>query len=329
MSRDDPLVLPEDRRIGPVERVLMLKRIPSLASLSAADLGLLAEHGRERLWSRGTALLRDGEPVETAHLVFEGRVRLSRRGRALGVAKAGASIGSTLLLARDEVGLDAVAETDAVTLALDREGFFDALEERFEMLHVTLRDTCRDIVTLLVGHPLEAPPVPRAKAPRPGAQRELDLVERILLLRGTQPFESCSVSALAELAQQLEEVRIEEGTPLWRRGDRSERMLMVVSGRVRAQGPNVERPFYVEPGQTLGALEVLGEVPRWYDAVAEEPVIGLACDGTQVLDVFEDDVATGVEVLRYLARSSVRVQERVAAQHGAVPPLFACDGRCG
>ncbi|HYG69231.1 MAG TPA: cyclic nucleotide-binding domain-containing protein [Anaeromyxobacteraceae bacterium] len=332
MRPEERRTLPEDRRFGPVERVLMLKRIPSFAALSPADLAALAEHGRERFWPRGATLLRSGAPVDAAHLVFEGRIRLWRRGRAVGVAEPGASIGATLLLAREEAGLEAVAETDAVTLALEREAYLDALEERFEVLRTVLRETCRELVDLLVRNPLEAAPaptVPPVRPPRPDADRPLELVERILLLRGTRPFELCGVGALAELAQRLEEVRVPAGTTLWRRGDRTERMLILADGRVRAEPPGGSPPFQVGPGQAFGALEVLAEVPRWYDAFVEEPVTALVADGTQILDLFEDDVAVGIELLADLARSSVRVQERIAGRAGRVPALFACEGRCG
>jgi CRP-like cAMP-binding protein len=331
MRPEDPRVLADDRRIGAVERVLLLKRIPWLASLAPDDLALLAGHGRERLWPAGAPLLRDGEPVDTAHLVLDGRIRLWRRGRVLGVAEAGASIGGTLLLARDEVGLDAVPEMDSVTLALERERLLDVLEERFAVFRSALRETCRELVALLVRHPQEAAPRPRARALAPGTgeERKLDLVDRILLLRGTLPFEASGVDALAELAQLLEEVRVAAGTLLWQHGERSDRMLFVVGGRVRCELPDRARPFHVGPGQALGGLELLAEQPRWFGAVAEEPVLALACDLTQLLDVMEDDVAMGLEVLAYLARSSVRVQERVAEREGTRPPLFACDGRCG
>jgi CRP-like cAMP-binding protein len=118
-------------RLGPVERVLFLRRVRGFTTLPPADLAVLGECARERVTKRGAALLRAGEPVSAVHLILEGRVRIRRRGRELGIAERGVVVGGGLLLSRDPEGLEAVAQTDTVTLELDRESVLDALEDRF------------------------------------------------------------------------------------------------------------------------------------------------------------------------------------------------------
>jgi CRP-like cAMP-binding protein len=311
-------------RIRPVERVLFLKKIPWLAELSAADLGILADHARERSWPRGAALLRAGEPVDTMHLVVGGRVRLWRRGRELGCAAPGSAVGERLLLAGDVAGLEAVAEGDTLTLALDRESFLDVLEERFAIFRGALRETCRELVELFRQQPAEAAPS-RVPEPRPPLGRELDLVERIVLLRSQPPFEVCSINALAELSQRLEEVRLPQGTVLWRRGDRPDRMMFVASGQVRCDLPGRNRSFRIGPGQPIGTLELLGEELRYYDAVVEEAGTALAGDVEQLLDLFEDNVDMGLVFLAHLARLAVGLQERIAEREGSLSKLFGCE----
>lgn len=310
----------------PVERVLFLKRISWLSALHLPDLAVLGEYAQERRSRRGDLLLRGGEPVEAMHFVVDGRLRLARRGRALGHAEVGSVIGARLLLAQDGDGLEAVAEADTTTLALDRESFLDALEDRFEIYLGVLRETCRELVELFRENPAEAAPA-SGPAP-PAAGGDLDLVERIVLLRSRRPFEACSIDALAELAQRLEEVRRPAGTVLWRRGERATRLLLVAGGRVRCEPARPEATFWMGPGQPLGTLELLAELPRWYDAVAEEPVTALEGGVDQLVDVFEDDVDMGLGFLAHLARTSIEIQERVAEREGSLPQLFGCEGSC-
>jgi CRP-like cAMP-binding protein len=307
-----------------VERLLFLKRIPWLAGLAAGDLAAIGDHARERFWRRGDVLLRAGEPVGAVHVVLEGRVRLRRRGRELGCSSAGSVVGGPLLLADDPAGLDAVAVVDTRTLAIDRESSLDILDERFEIYRGALRETCRELVEMFARNPEEAAPAPAALHAPPA--RDLDFVERIILLRSRPPFEACSINALAELSQRLEEVPLPAGAVLWRRGDPAERMMFIVSGRVRCEPVERDRAFRVGAGQPVGTLELLGEQPRWYEGVVEEGGTALAGSAEQLLDLFEDNVDMGITFLSYLTRLMLEQRERAAEREGCLPRLFDCDG---
>lgn len=313
-----------DRSSHAMRRVMFLKRVPWLADLHTSDLALLAEGMQERSWRRGTVLLRGGEPVSTIEAVLHGRVRLARGGRELGFADGGSVIGGRLLLAQDAGGLDAVAEDDGSSLSLGREALLDALEERFEIFLRIMREVCREVVELFQRFPREATPAsPVHGSPRSG--HDLDLLDRIVLLHG-MPWWAYGIDSLAELAQRLEEVRLPRGSVVWRRGDRATRMLFVASGRVRCELPDPQAVFLAGPGQSLGALDILGRIPRWHDAIAEEPVVALVGDVDQIVDVFEDDVEMGLGVLSHLARLSVEIQERLADRDPALRRLVVGEG---
>ena len=49
--------------VGPLGRLLALKRLPIVAALPTSELTLVAERTRERLFPKGSVLLREGEPV--------------------------------------------------------------------------------------------------------------------------------------------------------------------------------------------------------------------------------------------------------------------------
>ncbi len=299
-------------RIRPLERVLFLKRVSWLAGLPAPDLAVVGDHAREHAWKRGAVVLRPGAPVGVLHLVVEGRLEVRRGGRVLGQAGPGDTVGTRLMLAEDAAGLEVVALADALTLALDREAFLDVLEDRYAIYRGLLRQTCRELVALFLRSPAEAAPAPPpAGAARP-SDAELDLVERIVLLRARRPFEACSINALAELSQRLEEVRLPAGTVAWRRGDRADRLMFVASGRLRCEPAAREATFHIGPGQPIGTMELLGDVPRWFDLVVEEPVTALVGEAEQLLDLFEDNVDMGLAFLAHLTRLLVRLGERVA-----------------
>jgi len=61
----------EPRISGPVERVLYLKRLPMVSTLTGPQLALVAEQIAERFFPKGTALLREGEAP--AALYFRSR----------------------------------------------------------------------------------------------------------------------------------------------------------------------------------------------------------------------------------------------------------------
>lgn len=317
-------IVAEPPRIRPLERVLFLKRVSWLAGLPAPDLAVVGDRAREQAWGRGAAVLRPGQPVGVIHLVVEGRLRVRRGERVLGHAGPGDAVGARLMLAADAAGLEAVAEVESLTLALDHEAFLDVLEERFAIYRGLLRQTCRELVSVFLRSPAEAapaPPPPASSRP-PGAGLD-DLVERILLLRCRAPFEACSINALAELSQRLEEVRLPAGSVVWRRGDRPERMMFVASGRLRCEPAAPGGAFHLGPGQPIGTLELLGDRPRWFDLVVEEPVTALAGRAEQLLDLFEDNVDMGLAFLAHLMRLLVRLEERVA---GGVPTAWAGGG---
>ena len=127
--------MPETGTIGSLERILYLKRLPMLANLPSAELAALAQNTRERYFSKGEELLREGEAVGVIHLIVHGRVRVSRGGRVLGEMGADAPLGGLALLARDDRGIGAVAITDTFVLCLDRDALIEVCDDHFVIVH--------------------------------------------------------------------------------------------------------------------------------------------------------------------------------------------------
>jgi CRP-like cAMP-binding protein len=319
--------MPADAQtIGTVERILSLKRIPILSGLAPADLAVVAEHGRERFFAKGSPLLREGEPIPALYAVLDGRVHMSRKGRLLGHVGSAGFVGGAAMFARDPDGLAAVAETDTLTLEVEADAALEIFEDHFPILQHVLRQVGRWLLDLVARLPSGNygeifPPFDIARAP----VGDLDLVERILFLRQVSPFARSSINALAELSRGMAEVALSPGTTLWDEGEPSGTVLLIVSGTVACTARDGQAIFKLGPGAPLGAVESMAERPRWYTATTETKVTALQGSIEGLIDVFEDNFEMAMDYLAVMARAQVRLLElRVSERAKAIERVYGC-----
>jgi CRP-like cAMP-binding protein len=306
--------VPESARlVPPLERMLHLKRIPMLAGLPSAEIAVVADAANERFFPRGARVLREGEPVPAVHFVVQGALRASRRGASVGRMGPGAGVGGLGVFARDPLGSEVVADEDTLTLELDRDTVAEVLEDRFPILHHILRETSARAISLLRRFRLD-PTAGIAEHPAgDGVSGEIDLVDRIFFLRRMTVFQRSSITALADLAKAMAQVRFEAGVTLWHEGETAPGIFLIRSGSVRARSVS-GLDFRPGSGFPLGALEALAETPRWYEAVTETPVVALQGDMGALVDVFEDNFDMAMDYLAVIAQSTLRVLDWRAAQ---------------
>ncbi len=295
-------------RIGHGERLLALRRVPLVSGFSPADLALLVERLAERELEPGEPLLAAGEPVGGLHFLVEGRVRVERRGGALAEALPGAVVGGLAFLARCPEGFAASALEPSLCLSLDADDAAELFEDRFPMLHDLLRATCERLIDVQ-RHLQQCGPPGRAAA-LPAVRGELDLVERILILRHSPAFSRASLNALAELSRSLHELRLPAGAELWAEGAPSGPLLMVVDGQVRCASAD-GYCFDAGPGAPLGALESVAERPRWFGARALTPLVALQGHAEALIDVLEDNHEMARDYLAFVAGWLLRAIEIV------------------
>jgi CRP-like cAMP-binding protein len=313
--------------IGTVERILSLKRIPILAGLSAEDLSVVAEHGRERFFTKGSVILREGEPIPAFYAVLDGRVHMSRKGRVLGHVNSAGFVGGAGLFARDPEGLHAVAETDTLALEVEADAALEIFEDHFPILHHVLREVCRSLIDLVGRLPAHLYPeiFPRPQ-PTKFPAGDLDLVERILFLREVSPFARSGINALAELSRGMAEVAFPPGTRLWEEGEASGSLLLVVSGTIQAAARRGAAVFSTGPGAPMGALESMAERRRWYAATTETKVTALQGNIEGLIDVFEDNFDMAMDYLATMARVQMHVLEvRVSASGKGLERFYGAD----
>ncbi len=306
-----------------MERLLHLRTLPILGTLDPEDLGLVVDQTRTRVFDKGEALLRQGEPIPAVYIVVEGRVTLRRGEQTLGHATSGAGVGGLGFLARDPNGVDAVAETEVVALELDGDTLDEILEDRFPILRHALRGTTRGLIELWHEAPQECLAA-QTRMSAVGFESPLDLVQRMLFLRDSLPFIRTSASALADLARILVELRFEPGTVLWRRGEPARQVQLLVAGRVTCSAPIEGFALQPEPGYPLGGLDAIAGVPRWYDAVCEGPVVTLSGDVETLFDLFEDNPRVALVYLAQIARAHLDALELIAAsgRRSSLLPFF-------
>jgi CRP-like cAMP-binding protein len=306
--------VPESSRVvPPLERLLHLKRIALLSGLPTQEIAAIADVVQERSFRKGEVVFREDAPATASIFVVEGRLANLRHGVQIGTVGPGQGMGGLAVLARAEYGLDVVAAEDTLVLELDADGIADVLEDRLPILQHLLREVSRQALFLLQKNKLDPSRVfPPPPGDMPGSA-QLDLVDRLLLLRRMPVFDRTSITALAELARTMAQVRFEAGTVLWHDGEPAAHLVMICGGQVRATVPGgVE--FSAGPGFPLGALEAIGQRPRWYDVVATTPVVGLYGQTDVLVDLFEDNFDMAMDYLAVISRVTLRILDWSVAE---------------
>jgi CRP-like cAMP-binding protein len=305
------------RLISPLERAFHLKRLGGLRDIPPADLAAIALLAHENSFARGAVIYRRGERVERVHVVVDGRVRVRGGEHGDDVVGAGDTIGLLSLLARDDIGLDAVAETDTVTLALRADDLLNAFEEDFGILYSQTRDLATETLRLRKRIPEGTYLASATKLAEPPAG-DIDLVQRLLYLR-RGGLGNANMDALMAMAQRMETARFEPGAELWRIGRPSGFLYYLLSGRVRCTTEDGTQ-FACGPGYPLGNLESQCGAPRWYDAVTETAVTALQHDTDVFLDTIEQHFEVALDFVAGMASGLIarRAEMRTETVAGGV-----------
>ncbi len=135
--------------------------------------------------------------------------------------------------------------------------------------------------------------------------RELDVVERLLVLHATGVFPLRAPDALGELARHVEEVRVAPGSAVWGRGDPAYDFLAIVDGEIRCTVGAGQDAVFVGPAGVVGMHEAIGYNDRWCDAVAMTPCTALRIDVESLLDIMEDHFDMAIDFLALRAAETL------------------------
>jgi CRP-like cAMP-binding protein len=299
------------RFVNPLETVLYLKSLPVLRGLGYGELGLLARQAHERHFRKGARLIDPERSIDSFYIVVEGRVRVERDGRLQMICGPGDNVGILHLLARIHRGVEALAEADTLVLELQSRALFEIYEDHFSILQNTIRNLGRTLLRILRDTSPGTYKVAGDLDPLP--DRPLDLVERIDRFRRNEIFRRVSFDALAKVAMSMREMRFEADTVLWRRGDPSGTLLILLSGEVLCTLDEDRGTFRAGSGYPLGNVESLAQRPRWYDARTLDRVVALEGETETFLDTLEDHFDLAMEFLQASASNLLRYMDARAA----------------
>lgn len=146
--------------------------------------------------------------------------------------------------------------------------------------------------------------------------------ERLMNPQGSV-LDAFQVELLAGLQPYGEEITVDAGEPLFRRGEESDAFFVIDSGEIRLEGHSDELDTdsvldYVGAGSFLGEVSMLGGTPHSLSAYAETDVTARCFSTAGLKRLFKEDPETGIDVLRALGRDTAlklhKVNQRLAEQ---------------
>jgi HEAT repeat protein len=148
-----------------VNRILFLKTVSLLQSLSLDDLLMVDRVLQHQDFLAGEIIFHEGSQEETLHILYRGQVRIvkQRSQQQLALLETGEYFGDMALLNDAPRSATAVAATDCTLLTLDRSNFESLIAQRPELLlhmcrvlSMRLRDADQRLDALKASHSLDA-----------------------------------------------------------------------------------------------------------------------------------------------------------------------------
>ncbi|MDR4470090.1 MAG: Crp/Fnr family transcriptional regulator [Nitrospira sp.] len=123
----------------------------------------------------------------------------------------------------------------------------------------------------------------------------LTTVEKVLLLQGVDIFLETETEHLAKVAVIAQEVRFAPGTIIFREGQPSDALYVVLDGTVSLLKDKLEKTM-VKERETFGLWALLDESPRLVTAVAVTEISALKIEREYLYDVLSShfDIVRGI-----------------------------------
>jgi CRP-like cAMP-binding protein len=128
----------------------------------------------------------------------------------------------------------------------------------------------------------------------------LSTIEKIIILKGADTFAGAPDETLAEVASLLQEVELQVGETIFKKGDPGDCMYLIVSGEVRVHdgGHSLN---HLAAGDVFGEMAVLDPEPRVASVTASEDTLLLRLDQEPFYELMEDRIEIARGIIRALA----------------------------
>lgn len=302
------------RFVGPVDRILFLRTLPALAGLSMRDLARIASRTSEQSYRKGQVLSALGKPIREFFMIVSGSVTLRMDDLPILHCSAGESVGLIPALARVGEQVEAIADEDTLTLVFELDLMFEIFEENFAMMQRAIRNLAREQLGLLRRSVAGTVRAPWVGTPYKVPARELDVVEKLVLLRRGNIFRNIGLEALVLMATSMVQERWPAGTQLWSPGDPADHLLVILDGEAECHLEGNGGSFVAGPGYPLGNIETLAGAERWYTPSISRELVTMRGNHEALFDVLEDDFDVAVEFLGEMARGAMASIQRLAAR---------------
>ncbi len=282
------------RQVGPLERMVHLKSLNGVGDMDGEDLILLAQYAEERYFKKGTVFIPGDRPVSSVHFVVDGSATTYYDGVPIITVEAPDGIGFLGLLAREDGGVEGVAEEDTMTLEIPGDAMFEIMDSNPTFMLAGMRQMSRQLLGARNALPEDMSPLPEPD-PATYPTHASHFVERLIGLQSAA-FGAATLDAIAGLASRLTEVRYEPGERIWEIGDHAAFGLSLRWGNVRCTNA-AGKSAVVGGDYGLGYLDSVGETPRTYDAVSLTRVVALRGDHVDFTDQLTEEPELALNML--------------------------------
>ncbi|MCW3124965.1 MAG: cyclic nucleotide-binding protein [Bacteroidetes bacterium] len=133
------------------------------------------------------------------------------------------------------------------------------------------------------------------------SDQHLLLIEKVLLLKSIDIFEATPETVLTEVAEILEEVQIEKGTPVFRVDDIANCMYVIYKGEIRIDKDGHTLAVLKE-NDIFGELSLLDTETRSANATANTGVFLLRMDQEPFYELMENRIEVARGIIKTLCR---------------------------
>ena len=125
--------------LAQIERVLFLQDVELFSHCEAAQIMRIAAIAGERQFAAGESIFSVNDPSDAIHCVVRGEVQIESQTQQQVSVSPGSAFGVFDLLSGRLRTLNATAEADTLTLAIDGDDFFDLLSNNIGIVRALAR----------------------------------------------------------------------------------------------------------------------------------------------------------------------------------------------
>lgn len=138
----------------------------------------------------------------------------------------------------------------------------------------------------------------------------LTTVEKVIYLQEFDVFEDTLTEDLSYLAAITDEIRLEADSVIFKEGDFSDALYMVIRGEIRLTREN-EEVMVARSKDSFGTWALFDDEPRVATATALEESVLLRIDKDDFFDLLADNVKITQSILKTLVRRMRSLMNRV------------------